>query len=267
MRPPHQNARPGYLSSSVNPCCPHRQIALLNPSTGCRSLQLSSLSQHLSAHGQNSPHHNLWTPVRGQQISRYSQSLQQQKPVQADLREGAKKYSQFRNGYGFKCRQHRQCKLNLSPVGKTAATGVAQDTMESTVLFPVIKSFNRKNRALCQPNTGINAIQTRPGSNVTAAAVAESKETFRPVKEAEANARKELLIATAVTNEAGEFVFEVSENNLEQAFDIDFVCGSVPHRPIPPGGKRVSISHYAKWIRDEHENLLYNWNYAISGKW
>ncbi len=139
--------------------------------------------------------------------------------------------------------------------------------MESTVLFPVIKSFNRKNRALCQPNTGINAIQTRPGSNVTAAAVAESKETFRPVKEAEANARKELLIATAVTNEAGEFVFEVSENNLEQAFDIDFVCGSVPHRPIPPGGKRVSISHYAKWIRDEHENLLYNWNYAISGKW
>jgi len=156
MRPPHQNARPGYPSSSVNPCWRHRQTAPLNPSTGCRPLRPLSLSQHLSAHGQNSPHHILWRPVRGQQISRCSRLLQQQKPVQADLRNGAKKYSQFRNGYGFKCRQHRQ--LTLSALGKTAAPCVACDTMESTVLFPVIKSFNRKNRTLCQPNTGINAI-------------------------------------------------------------------------------------------------------------
>ncbi len=120
-------------------------------------------------------------------------------------------------------------------------------------------------------NTKVLLYKTRAGSNVTAAAVAESKETFRAVKDAEANARKELLIATTVTNEAGEFVFEVSENNLEQAFDIDFVCGSVPHRPIPPKGGKEYQFHittlYPKWRRGENENLLYNWNYAISSKW
>ncbi len=119
-------------------------------------------------------------------------------------------------------------------------------------------------------NTKVILYQTRPDSNVTAAAVASSKETFHLVTEEEAKARENLLLATAITNEAGDFVFEVSEKNLEQAFDIDFVCGSVPHGPKPPKGGKEFQFHittiYPKWKSDEKQNLLFDWSYAVSAK-
>jgi len=63
---------------------------------------------------------------------------------------------------------------------------------------------------------------------------------------------------------------EVPEKNLEQAFDIDFVCSTVPGRPNPPKGKKEYQFHittiYPKWIRDQKENLIFNWNYAITAK-
>jgi hypothetical protein len=120
-------------------------------------------------------------------------------------------------------------------------------------------------------DTKVLLYQTLPDANVTAAAVSSSKETFHPVNEEEANARKELLLATAVTDESGNFTIEVSEKNLEQAFDIDFVCGSVPRGPKPPkGGKEVQFhitTIYPKWRTENNEDLVYNWNYTISAKW
>ena len=120
-------------------------------------------------------------------------------------------------------------------------------------------------------NTKVLLYLTRPGSNITAAVVAASKETFRPVNEEESNVRKDLLIATAITNNAGDFELEVPEKYLEKAFDFDFVCGTVPGRPKPPKSKKEFQFHittiYPKWIRDEKENLFFNWNYAISAKW
>lgn len=120
-------------------------------------------------------------------------------------------------------------------------------------------------------NTKVLLYLTRPGSNITAAVVAASKETFHPVNEEEANARKDLLIANAITNDAGDFVLEVPEKYMEQAFDIDFVCGTVPGKPKPPKGQKEYQFHittiYHKLIRDEKENLIFNWNYAISAKW
>ena len=120
-------------------------------------------------------------------------------------------------------------------------------------------------------NTKVLLYRVTTGSNVTAAAVASSKETFHPVKAEEIKNRKKLLIATALTNDAGDFVFEIPENSLEQAFDIDFVCGNVPHGPKRPKGAAEFQFHittiYPKWRRDEKENLLYNWSYSITSKW
>lgn len=120
-------------------------------------------------------------------------------------------------------------------------------------------------------NTKVLLYQTLPNSNVAAAAVASSKETFHPVNDEEAKARKKLLIATALTDESGNFVFDVPEKYLEQAFDIDFICGNVPHGPKPPKKGIEYQFHittiYPKWRRGEKESLLYNWEYVVSSKW
>lgn len=120
-------------------------------------------------------------------------------------------------------------------------------------------------------NTKVLLYQTIPDSNVTAAAVASSKETFHPVNDEEVKARKKLLIATSLTDEAGNFSFEVSEKNLGEAFDVDFICGNVPHGPkLPKRGVQPQFhitTIYPKWRSDENENLFYTWDYAISSKW
>jgi hypothetical protein len=107
-------------------------------------------------------------------------------------------------------------------------------------------------------------------SNITAAAVSSSKETFRPVSEKDAKARKGLLVASAVTNETGDFSLEVPEKYMEQAFDIDFVCGTVPPKPKPPRGKDFQFhitTIYPKWRKDREGIIIYNWNYSIVSKW
>ncbi|MBN2175583.1 MAG: hypothetical protein JW731_15750 [Bacteroidales bacterium] len=119
-------------------------------------------------------------------------------------------------------------------------------------------------------NTKVLLYKTRPDANVTAAATASSKETFHPVSEREAGSRKELLITTAITNEKGDFELEVSDNLLDQAFDIDFVCGTVPPKPVPPKGKEYQFhitTIYPKWRQSEKEQMVYHWNYSISSKW
>lgn len=99
--------------------------------------------------------------------------------------------------------------------------------------------------------------------------VASTKETFHLVTNKEKDARKDLLIATAQTDEKGNFEFSVDEKYANTAFDIDFVCGNVPRTPSKPPRREPIQFHlttfYPQWRLDkQRESYYYNWQYCIA---
>ena len=56
----------------------------------------------------------------------------------------------------------------------------------------------------------------------------EVKDSFRIVTAAEANERKELLIAKTTTDTNGNFEFSIDDKYQEYSFDIDIICPTVP---------------------------------------
>jgi hypothetical protein len=103
-------------------------------------------------------------------------------------------------------------------------------------------------------------------------AVANTKETFHIVAKEEAASRKSLLIATAQTDENGNFEFVLDEKYSKTAFDIDFTCGTVPRTPPKPPRKEPIQIHlttvYPQWrISKEQESYYYMLEYRIASKW
>lgn len=100
---------------------------------------------------------------------------------------------------------------------------------------------------------------------------ANTKDTFRLVTKEEQESRKNLLIATAKTDENGNFEFVLDEKYSKTAFDIDFICGTVPHVPPKPRKEPLQFhltTFYPQWrISKDQESYYYQWNYGISAKW
>ena len=102
--------------------------------------------------------------------------------------------------------------------------------------------------------------------------VASTKDTFRLVSKEEQAARKGLLIASTQTDEQGNFEFTLDEKYANTAFDIDFVCGSVPRTPPRPPRKEPLQFHlttvYPQWRTEKEQQFAYyQWQYCISAKW
>lgn len=103
--------------------------------------------------------------------------------------------------------------------------------------------------------------------------VANAKETFHLVSKKEAEARKGSLIATTTSDEKGNFEFEVREEYANTAFDIDFICGSVPRGPKKPPRKEPLQFHittvYPQWRMDkkDREGSYFLWKHCITTKW
>ncbi len=102
--------------------------------------------------------------------------------------------------------------------------------------------------------------------------IANAKETFHLVNKEEAKARKKLLIATAKTDAEGNYEFELDKKYAETAFDIDFVCGTVPAKPPVPRRKEPIQFHittiYPQWrIEENKRNYYFHWEYFIPAKW
>jgi hypothetical protein len=105
-----------------------------------------------------------------------------------------------------------------------------------------------------------------------ATAVAAAKETFHVVGKEEAESRKGLLLATAQTDENGNFEFKLDEKYRESAFDIDFSCGNVPRTPPKPPRDEPIQFHLTtvlpQWRIDrEQENYFFRWDHCIAEKW
>ena len=102
-------------------------------------------------------------------------------------------------------------------------------------------------------------------------AVADVKDTFRLVSKEEAASRKNLLIATTKTDELGNFQFEIDEKYSKTAFDIDFICGTVPGVPPKPRKELLQFhltTIYPQWRNAAtNENYFYKWDYCLSAKW
>ncbi|HEX2631008.1 MAG TPA: hypothetical protein VHM26_18455 [Chitinophagaceae bacterium] len=105
---------------------------------------------------------------------------------------------------------------------------------------------------------------------VLANAVADTKETFHLVSKEENASRKELLIARTKTDEEGNFEFELDEKYANTAFDIDFVCGTVPRNPGKPRKDPLQFhltTVYPQWRLDQRERYFFHWKYCIPAKW
>ncbi len=106
---------------------------------------------------------------------------------------------------------------------------------------------------------------------VTQNAVASTKDTFRLVTSEERDTRKDLLIATANADINGNYTVSIDEKFSDTAFDIDFVCGSVPQ--VPPRPRKSPLQFhlttiYPQWRSEkDQEKAFYQWNYCISSKW
>ncbi|SHI73740.1 transthyretin-like family protein [Flavobacterium terrae] len=106
---------------------------------------------------------------------------------------------------------------------------------------------------------------------VANSAVANPKETFHLVTPEEAKLRENLLIAKTVADENGNFEFSIDEKYANSAFDIDFVCGTVP--PKIPKPKRTEPLQFhittlaMEWRMDESQDyIFFKWEYEISYK-
>jgi hypothetical protein len=101
--------------------------------------------------------------------------------------------------------------------------------------------------------------------------VADTKETFHLVEKEEKAARKSLLIATAKTNEKGDYEFVLDEKYANTtSFDIDFavtqVSGKSKVLKEPLQFHLTTI--LAQWrAEQETGNYYFQWRYCIVAKW
>ena len=97
--------------------------------------------------------------------------------------------------------------------------------------------------------------------------VASLKETFHVVTKEEAAARKGKLIATTTTDKSGKFEFALDEKQRDTAFDIDFICPTVPNLPLKAPRKAPIQIHlttlYPQWRMNERQDYYYQWDCCI----
>lgn len=107
---------------------------------------------------------------------------------------------------------------------------------------------------------------------IVTSAVIDAKETFHYVSPEEAKQRDSFLIGKTKSDAFGNFEIEVNEKYAEfEAFDIDFICGSVPKKfPKPKGGiaPQFHITTVpVRWRYLDNEVAVFNWKYFIPKKW
>ena len=108
--------------------------------------------------------------------------------------------------------------------------------------------------------------------DVAHSTAANPKETFHLVTKEEAKLREKLLIASSTTDEQGNFEFIIDDKYANYAFDIDFICGTVPPKfPRPKGDEPLQFhitTLLMDWRSDQEEtNDTFEWEHNISAKW
>jgi hypothetical protein len=116
-------------------------------------------------------------------------------------------------------------------------------------------------------NVKVRLYRIREGQDVTALAVANPKETFAVLSDAQVKEKAQSLFAEAETDAQGNFTFELGEKQGYRggAFELDVSCGTVPHRKALPRREPVQFSLTTlqpQWRQSETGNL-WAWNYSL----
>lgn len=125
-------------------------------------------------------------------------------------------------------------------------------------------------------NAKVRIYSSDKSTDITSVAVAQEKETFHQRSAEELASLPKRLIAETLSDDAGNFTFDISEKNYSGgAFEIDFECGTVPIRfnpknppkPIPPIQFHITTLQ-PKWreLPDQRLTLTAWWEYAIPVK-
>ena len=120
-------------------------------------------------------------------------------------------------------------------------------------------------------NVLVRLYRSRDSQMVTALAVANPKETFAILTEAQIADKASALIAETRTDEEGNFAFELGdgEQYKGEAFEVDVYCGTVPRlkpRPRPPTPLQFSITTLQPRWRQVENNFLAVWDYCVSSR-
>lgn len=125
----------------------------------------------------------------------------------------------------------------------------------------------------------VKLYRVRNDGNVTERAVASPKDTFAILSDEQVREKESLLIAEAETDDAGNFTFNLGDEQKYggEAFDVDVYCGTVPpHLPPRHGQEPVQFSITTiqpLWrerqdaSRDEREaDRFYAWEYCLPAR-
>lgn len=120
-------------------------------------------------------------------------------------------------------------------------------------------------------NVKVRLYRTRKDQNVTALAVANPKDTFAILSPEDVQRKESSLLGEFETNEAGELVAEIGEQQGYQgeAFEVDLVYGGVPgHKPgpNPPEPIQFTVTVLQPLWREREGRLSYVWDYCLSAR-
>src|SRR5262245_27193594 len=118
----------------------------------------------------------------------------------------------------------------------------------------------------------VRLYRTRADQNVTALAVASPKDTFAILSEAEVRRKESSLLGEFETNDAGEFVAELGEQQeyKGEAFEVDVYCGTLPGlrpTPQPPQPMQFSVTILQPLWRRSERGAIAIWDYCLSQRY
>jgi hypothetical protein len=118
----------------------------------------------------------------------------------------------------------------------------------------------------------VRLYSVREDQNVTALAVASPKDTFAILSEAEVQQKQSYLLGEFETNDAGEFVAELDEQQGYKGgpFEVDVYCATVPGRkptPQPPQPIQFTVTVLQPLWRRNERGAIAIWDYCLSQRY
>ena len=114
----------------------------------------------------------------------------------------------------------------------------------------------------------IRLYRSRKDQNITSLAVAQPKDTFAILTEAQVKEKSSSLIAETTSDSNGNFEFNLGEKQKYngEAFEIDIYCESVPHgKPLPKKpAVQFSITTIQPVWKGTENDLVAAWEYGLN---
>lgn len=121
-------------------------------------------------------------------------------------------------------------------------------------------------------NVTVRLYRTRREQNVTALAVASTKDTFALLTDDQVQAKQGALLGEFPTDADGGFTALLGDKQkyAGEAFEIDVYCGTVPHRkptPTPPQPLQFSVTVVQPQWRRSEQGMQAAWSECLSARY